>query len=320
MKPIGGFFELEVASKKGGSYHPEALALNSGRAALNLIFQELKPGKVYIPFYTCDTLLEPFIVNKIEFQFYSIDENLEPDQDFEMEPDAYFLYINYFGLKTSKVKQLTNRFSGRVIVDNTQAFFEKRNGTAWSFNSARKFFGVPDGAYLYSPMLLHPVLPENDNIRYDHLINRLLGKQQQAYEEFVGSEKGVETTVKKMSELSKRLLSNVDYNLVREKRRQNFLTYAEALNRYNKLDCSLIGNETPFCYPLLLASEPDRQFLFNKEIYIPYLWKDVEFREGNFNFEKQFARRLLPLPVDHRYDKGDCQKVINAVSNLPYIR
>lgn len=72
MKSIGGFFELEIV--EGNSlYHDNAIKLSTGRACLNYILKTRKPSKVYIPFYCCNALIEPIILNDIEYEFYSID-------------------------------------------------------------------------------------------------------------------------------------------------------------------------------------------------------------------------------------------------------
>ena len=58
MKPIGGYFSMELS--RGESYHPHALALNTGRNCLEYILRSRGYCKVYIPYYTCGVVLEPF--------------------------------------------------------------------------------------------------------------------------------------------------------------------------------------------------------------------------------------------------------------------
>ena len=96
MKPIGGYFELELPKGKQ-SYH-QTYALKSGRSALHFILQWVKAKKIYIPFYTCDALLEPLRGAEVPFQFYEVDEKLEPVSLPELNGGEYFLYINYFDL------------------------------------------------------------------------------------------------------------------------------------------------------------------------------------------------------------------------------
>ena len=62
--------------------------------------------------------------------------------------DEYLYVVNYYGQLTKrKVLELKHRFA-QIILDNTQAFFQKPLDGIDTIYSCRKFFGVPDGAYL----------------------------------------------------------------------------------------------------------------------------------------------------------------------------
>src|SRR6476661_1734204 len=150
MKPIGGYFELEL--KKGNSrFHETPYTFKSGRSSLYTILSTTKPACVYIPFYICGVVFESFAMAGVPYKFYSLDKNLEPENLPVMEEDEYFLYVDYFGVKTACVEQLSERFGHRLLVDCTLSFFTVGNGRSWFFNSCRKFFGVPDGSFLYVP-------------------------------------------------------------------------------------------------------------------------------------------------------------------------
>lgn len=69
MKPIGGFFELEL-SFKGTGIHQHSILLNTGRNALEYILKAKRYQKLYLPYYTCDVLLEPLQRLKVEYEFY----------------------------------------------------------------------------------------------------------------------------------------------------------------------------------------------------------------------------------------------------------
>jgi hypothetical protein len=316
-KPIGGFFELEV-SRSPHSFHPTAIALTNGRACLNLILQQLQPQKVWLPFYTCDALLHPLILNHIPYEFYAIDSALELARSPTLGTGEYLIYINYFGLKTRYVEQLANTYGDRLILDNTQAFFERSRN--WAFNSARKFFGVPDGGYLYTPESGDRLdYPPNADIDYQHLIDRFLGKQPQAYAKFMTAEDAVSCEIQGMSVLSQALLSTVDYESVIHNRRKNFWIYHAAFQSLNQLiwDIESQPNSVPFHYPLLLDHAIDRRSLYQNQIFVPTLWQDTLNRDiGGFQFEQQLTQRLLPLPLDHRYSAPEINTVIQTLQNI----
>jgi hypothetical protein len=318
QKPIGGFFELEVPRSQH-SFHPRAIALTNGRACLNLILQQLQPQKIWLPFYTCDALLQPLLLNQISYEFYSINPALELARSPALGAGEYLIYINYFGLKTRYVEQLTALYGGRLILDNTQAFFERGNGKNWAFNSARKFFGVPDGGYLYTPESSVFDYPSNTKIGYQHLVDRLLGKQPQAYAEFVTAEAALTCEIQGMSLLSQTLLSTVDYKAVIQKRRENFQTYHAAFQALNQLNWQVEGQQdgVPFYYPLLLDRTIERRSLYQNQIFVPTLWQDTLNRGiDGFQFEQKLTQQLLPLPLDHRYSTPEINIVIRTLQNI----
>ena len=75
MQPIGGYFSLEIPQRE--EYHKDALRLNTGRNCLEYILRAREYKKVYIPYYTCDVVLEPFHKLGIPFEYYHIDIHLE---------------------------------------------------------------------------------------------------------------------------------------------------------------------------------------------------------------------------------------------------
>lgn len=313
MKYIGGFFELEQHLPLTKScFHSNAIGLTSGRACLNLILDQMRPRKIYLPFYSCDTILIPIKQQKIAYEFYAIGTDLLPHHLPNIEKDEAVIWINYFGLLP-----YPHSLNEQWIIDNTQAFFEKSYQDCWSFNSARKFFGVPDGAYCYAPISIEKTFPRNQAISTQHLTLRLTGDQEAAYQAYLNAENQIKSTPLFMSEQSDTILNKIDYAQAQKIRRDNFLVYANAFKSINILHVELTSTAVPFCYPLLLPHPFSKSLLAKQGIFIPTLWPECITREINgFTFERQLATNLLPLPLDHRYNKEDCQQVIAAILNL----
>ncbi len=316
---IGGYFELESHLLEAGKpMHSQALALTSGRACLARYLAHTRPSKLWIPYYCCDAILQPLIETKTPFSFYEIDRNLEPITLPLLGQEEAILYINYFGIKEEYSLSLLEQFRERLIIDNTQAFFVEMRQKGWAFNSARKFFGVPDGAYLYSPEPLKPPSVVNHLVHMEHLLSRLQGDRQKGYEQFLKAENEVSSENRGMSLQSSRLLSGVDYPRVAQSRLRNYAHYQQALDSVNQLRFPpLRAGSIPFCYPLLLDHQINREPLYQQEIFIPTLWKECLDRDvSGFSWEKELTRRLLPLPLDHRYSENDCDRVVEAVTAL----
>jgi hypothetical protein len=49
-------------------------------------------------------------------------------------------------------------------------------------------------------------------------------------------------------------------------------------------------------------------------VFVPVLWPELQSREAaGFEWERNVAARLLPLPIDHRYGPSEMQTVADAV-------
>lgn len=310
-RPIGGFYELEIPKKKG-TYHSKALALTNGRACLSLILDIEKPTKVYIPFYTCFALYEPLIKKNIEVAFYAVDENLEPKKLPVLKDDELFVYINYFGIKDRCCAGLIEIFNDKLVIDDTHQFFNKGYKANYSFTSARKYFGVPDGAYLYlkNESENDYNFPRPEHISLDHNVGRLEENYSSAYESYLLAEGNFGSEVLKISKISEKILETINYQFVKSRRTQNFMFLHDKFKYINQFELDDVSVATPFCYPLVLNKIIDKRLFHESNIFIPTLWPDISSRSNlEFDFENGFANRLLPLPIDHRYDESDMKRL-----------
>jgi hypothetical protein len=316
MKPVGGFFELELPVG-AGPYHKAATALTSGRACLRLALAALHPTRVHVPFYACNAFLESLRSQGLPCALYSLDEGLEPAGGLGPAPGEVAVVVNYFGLKGAAVRVLAKRLGGAVIIDNAQAFFEIGYQGSWSFNSARKFFGVPDGAYLYTPLPVASPAIRNPAPTWDHLIGRLEGRQAEAFERFTAAEAAITSEPRGLSLGAERLLAAIDYSAAAARRRANFAQYEAAFGSANRLTLLLSPEAVPLCYPFLPDRSVNHHLLYGRGIYAPIYWHDCLNRPGaGFAWERHLSARLLPLPVDQRYGTGDISRVIAVVTEL----
>jgi len=324
VKPIGGYFELELGTQ-GDSFHNEALVgLKSGRACLRLMLEHVRPSLVWVPYYVCDSVLQPFRSTRVRYQFYALDERLEIAGGLPaLGSGEVLLYVDYFGLKGTYASQLVDRYGKNVWLDETQAFFVKPlPPRTWSYNSARKFFGVPDGAYVYGPEGIASVVASrfrrNDRYRLEHLVMRLEGRHEVGYPYFRENEQLHDDRVELMSILSERLLSRVDYASVAATRRANFEYLHRRLGGDNTVQADLLSLDevsVPFCYPFLPKRQVDRRRLWEQQVFVPILWKECLERDGreSFPLEMAISSEMLPLPVDHRYGVADMERMCRAI-------
>ena len=98
-KEIGGYFELEL-SKNYSFLHSEGICLNTGRNALVYVLRSISNiMHIWIPYFTCDVILEPLKKLGVPWSFYHINKELEIKDEIELGEGDYLLVTNYFGIK-----------------------------------------------------------------------------------------------------------------------------------------------------------------------------------------------------------------------------
>ena len=313
MNAIGGYFELEL--KSGEHYHKDALRLNAARNCFEYVLRARNYAKVYLPYYTCEVLLEPVQKADIDYEFYSINEKLEPVALPLLAENEAFLYTNYFGLKQQCVERLAQHYGSQLIVDNAQAFYADPLKGIDTFYSARKFFGVPDGAYLYTDKLLQQEFEQDYSCeRMSQLLKRIDLGAEAGYSDFRKNDDALcHQAIKKMSKLTSAILSNIDYAEARKKRRENFQMLDGALGHKNHLHFALNDDCVPMAYPYLTNDDELKQKLIENKIFVATYWPNVMDWCEEKTWEYQLAQRTCFLPVDQRYGQEDMNKILNVL-------
>lgn len=308
QREIGGFFSLET--QNGNEYHNGAVRLNSAKNCLRYIIRAYGIKSLYVPRYTCPIVWDAVNMEQCEIKLYSIDKNFMPKETFPS--DSYVLYTNYFGICSKNVKMLSEKYP-MLIVDNSQSFFSGKDGLA-SFNSARKFFGVPDGAYLFTDMIL-PDKFETDISwqRASHLLIRADLGAEAGYDEFKKNDRALcGEEIKAMSDLTQSILKGIDYESVIKTRISNFRYLQEKLDSVNELKISISDGDIPMCYPFLYKRNNLKEGLISKKIYVPTYWKGQSDKDIGDYFEQY----LCPLPIDQRYDPEDMSFVTGQILKI----
>lgn len=314
MTPIGGYFSLELP--KGESYHPNAIALNTGRNCLEYILKCRGYRKVYIPYYTCSVVLEPFQKLDVVYEYYHIDRQLEIADAIVLNENEALLYTNYFGLKQAYVEQLANQYGKQLIVDKTQAFYAKPVEGIDTFYTCRKFFGVPDGAYLYSDVKANfEIVQDVSYDRMTFLLKRLDLGAEAGYADFrEQSERLVGQPIKRMSNLTAEMMRGIDYQAVAIRRRENFKYLNEQLGATNQLHLTLADDAVPMVYPYLTDDKTLKQRLISKKIFVATYWPNVFEWCKPEDREYQLAERTIFIPIDQRYGIEDMKRIKETIN------
>ncbi|MEM8520383.1 hypothetical protein [Flavobacterium sp. PL12] len=314
MNAIGGYFELEL--NQNSIYHTDAIALNTGRNALEYILKANQYKKIYLPYFTCDVLLQPIEKLKLEYEFYFINEQLEPIFDYQkINIESCFLYTNYFGLKDKFITSLA-QVCKNLVIDNAQSFYSKPVANIDTFYSSRKFFGVPDGSYVYSNNKIEDELKKDISFeRFEHLLRRIDQSAEDGYNSFCKNDKKLQNQpILAMSILTKNLMKSIDYDNVAIKRIDNYLCLEKELKSSNKLKLSFDGKIPPMVYPFWATSEIRAKLLQNK-IYTAIYWPNVYDWSNKNSLEITLTEEIICLPIDQRQSKKELNKILKIVKN-----
>lgn len=314
-KAIGGYFELELPQRD--EFHKNALGLNSGKNCLEYILRCRNYKKVYIPYYTCDVILKPFQKLGIDYQFYHINLDFEIADNIILEECEALLYTNYFGLKQKYVEKLSNNYGKQLIVDNTQAFFAKPIDGIDTFYTCRKFFGVADGAYLYTDA--EPIKGLKQGVSYnrtEHLIRRIDLSPEEGFEYFHQADEHLaEEDIMLMSHFTRRVMQSIDYNAVIEQRIANFQQLHEVHGDSNLLHVELDDVTVPMVYPYMTERNNLHNILIKNKIFVARYWPNVLEWTKKDDIEYLLAYQMQPLPTDQRYGEEEMRRIIEIINH-----
>ena len=311
MKEYGGYIELDTYRLP--MLHEGAVALNCGRNCLAYLIEAKRIKRIKLPYFMCDSVYEVCKKYGVEIALYHIDEYFKP-VEITLDDDEWLYLMNYYGQLTREYFTELKQKYNRVIVDNAQAYFDMPIGNTDTLYTCRKFFGVADGAFLYTEKKLPNELPVDESYERMHY---LLGRFERTASEFYGESAAnnhlfANEPIKQMSKLTTNLLHGIDYEFVKQRRTENFMLYHENLNSINQLKLREV--EGAFAYPLMIEyGAAVRKALQQKKIYIPTLWPNVLNDMAVDSWEYRCAEDILPLPVDQRYGAEDVEYIIGEI-------
>lgn len=314
MKEIGGYFGLEQLIDR--PYHINVIELNTARNALIYLVKAKKIKKIFLPYFLCDSVANILKKYSINYEYYHIDKDFMPIFNQELHLDEFLYIVNFYGQITDNVIWKFKTEYLNIILDNTQSFFQKPISGVDTIYSCRKYFGVPDGAYLSTDTTLDEKLEEDKSSpRMNHILGRFEGQASDYYSEFKKNDESFkELSLKKMSRLTKNILGAIDYKRVIEIRNMNFEYLHSKLKHTNTFDIK--PQYGPFAYPYYCENGIEmRKRLAEKKIYIPTLWPNVLKENCEDSVEYNYAANILPLPCDQRYNIEDMEYIVKELDS-----
>ena len=273
------------------------IKLNLARNCLKYIIKSYGIKQLFIPYFTCPVVWQSIREVGCAVKFYHIDDKFLPITEFGKKD--YILYTNYFGLFEDNCKILAKKYKN-LIVDNSQGFYSKNYGIA-TFNSLRKFFDVPNGAYLFTDIILENEF-EQDNLVLSS------AKFSQNYPQFLQNELALnkEITIKMLSENVQNKMKNIDFCFEKDKRIRIFKQYDNIFRGDNEIALSLDDEEVPYCYPFCTSNTIYNKIFKKNGIILLKLWKNYPKIFGEY-----YLSNTAAIPLD---DEILANKIISIFS------
>lgn len=318
MKPIGGYFELADKDLEDGRMPIDGIALNTCRNALEYVILHISDiRRVFVPYYTCEAVVEPLKKFPIEYVFYHINEHLEIADEPDLLEGDYLIANNYFGIKDAYIALLAEKYGERLIVDNAQALFAPVLSGIKAVYSARKFVGVADGGFAVgvSADSVSDYEVDNSSGRDTHLYIRRQKGAEAGFRDYQDNECRLDNQpIRRMSPQTQIILSHIDYSSVIEKRRKMYQFISIALKDCNQIYLpSMDSFACPMVYPFLTTDDSLRERLIKNKVFVARYWPNVLNWVTSQSVEYRFVNHIIPIPIDQRYNIEDMQRIINII-------
>lgn len=331
-KEYGGCLHFELNKGKSGIFDIPGFSkieLDSGRSALQYLCGIDRYKRIWLPLYNCPLVTKRLENTNIQIIYYHICEDFCPRVDTaDFKEGDLFCFINYWGCMEDDLISEISGWQGTtpvdIVIDNIPAFFYPPIKDVFNIYSCRKFIGVPDGAYIVYNGHAEEVLKDAHSLeksisymRYYYLLKAVECGSNEAYHDYLDSEKAITDRDEPygMSELTKRVLSTVDYESIKTQRRENYARIHDSLGATNQLTLNN-KTQTPSVYPYLFENKELRDRLIENRIYVSRQWKHIMTDDRANAYEKKIAEYMIPLPIDQRYSVEDMDYISDMVKRF----
>lgn len=325
----------EQSDKNVFSYLSEfnSAFFDSGRSALRSIVDVLRPRRVLLPDYICESVRNCF--ENTEIVYYRVNSLFQiewGDLTEKCRLGIDVLFVHYFNGHISEeydfdyILSLKKELRFYIIEDTTHSFLScKRTIGDYCICSLRKWFPIADGGVLYS----YEKLYNNGNgvsvwafskrlamcKKTKYLMDGSISKEVYL-DAFREAERCLDDQVEvyEMSNESKSTLQKIDIDEVREIRLRNYTWLKKGLGKLGYKVVADNGlNQVPlFCVLSVDGRDALRQYLGDKKIYCPVHWP--LFRElKSFPSSNENNAKELSIPIDQRYTVTDMEYVCESI-------
>lgn len=294
--------------------HINKTFFNSGRAAFSFLINHIKPMKVYLPAFTCWSLVSTMVDRfpHISVEYYNVGRDLKCFYPEFVDKNELLVFIHYFGKENTCALP---KAAGTILEDISHSYASDINYRGdYVFGSYRKLLKVGDGGFINS--FFNPIYEESKKL------DTWLRYEAKDWKDIREAENMLDRSSKitDISGQSLAILLTANYDLIRYKRQlnENFLaeniTAGKPLISYTDKECPLIHNR-------ILNSEKERDslraFLADKGIFTSIHWpthKSVKESGKDISDVLWLEKHIISFPVSHDYNLNDMEYIADRVN------
>lgn len=342
---IGSYFWLENKPELNAEHEitwlPEVYDSSfafSGRNAIDIalrdILHEKKIDTVYVPSYSCISMLQAFIDRGMKVEFYQVgfESGMFTYRIPETDEHSVVLIMSYFGLATDHVHDQIREIhkKGSIVIEDITHSLLRRDSASdesdYVVASLRKWFAIPSGGWIGKR---NGSLAEKPSMDSNHAVKQKISAMHDKYAYLTGKINSKEAFLEaqatfendlihvdrllKIDDTSLRLLIDTNVENVIAQRRTNARILIEGLGDMAQImdfpDVDL-NMDVPLFLPVFLKTnlrDSLREFLINKGIYCPIHWPEVMGAPAGVRENE------ISLICDQRYSEGDMLAIVDAI-------
>ncbi len=311
----------------------------SGRNAIDLAIRDIltkrQVTKVFVPSYSCVSMLQSFVDRGLPIEFYDVRHS---DKGFvydipNVDKNSVVLIMSYFGLDAeNEQKTIMNiHEKGAVIIEDiTHSLLRSIPASETSdylVASLRKWFAIPAGGWIGKR---HGKLAWKPDMESNHAVIDKIAAMKEKYEYLTGSIDNKENyllaqakfdndlihvdRMLMLDDTSLDILRRTDIEAVIRRRKENTKVLIEGLKDLDKNVIELpvvdLQSDTLLFFPVFMKTDDRdslRKYLISQGIYCPVHWPEVMGASVGIRANE------LSLICDQRYTEGDMKAIVNTI-------
>lgn len=294
--------------------HINKTYFNSGRAAFAfLLGNVIKPKKVYLPSFTCWSLVSTMEkrFSQIEVEYYSVDRNLTCHYPKYVSENELLVFIHFFGYEN---KCKLPESEGTILEDISHSYISKINYVGdYVFGSYRKILKIGDGGFIntYFNLIYEETRKLDSWLRYEAKDWRDIREAENMIDR--------DWQIADISSQSLVIILTTNHDLIQNKRQANerFLTENIAVGKplltYRTNECPLLHNRL---FETQEERDSLRDFLAGKGIFTSIHWpthSNVKSSDCDIEDTLWLESHILSIPVSHDYNLNNMEYIAECI-------